>query len=138
MISFNRRFNPALAAGRQWLKENAQDRPPRLALGRMLRHDRREADFARDTGIHLVDAVLSFMGEPQKIAATRLAMPTPQAYLFSAHLEFADRAAGTLLIAPVAGADQEIIELYGEDYYVHIDVAAARCNVWDRNRQVLS
>lgn len=138
MISFNRRFNPAVAAARRWLAEHAAVRPPQIASGRMLRHNRREANFARDTGIHLVDAVLSFMGEPRTVAAARLALSTPQAYSFNAHLEFAGAAVGSVLIAPAAGADQETIELYGEDYYVYIDVARARCDVWDHNQQVLA
>ena len=64
MISFNRRFHPAVARAREWLAAHAADRPPDLALARMQRVGRRETDFITATAIHSVDAVLSFMSAP--------------------------------------------------------------------------
>jgi predicted dehydrogenase len=137
MVSFNRRFNPAVVAARQWLQKNAADSPPRAAVGRMLRHRRCEPNFAHDTGIHLIDMVLSFMGTPRRITTCRQELHTPEVYLFDAQLEF-ENAAATLLIAPDTGADEETCELYGENYYLRIDVNRAHCDIWHDRLQVLA
>ncbi|MGB2821842.1 MAG: Gfo/Idh/MocA family oxidoreductase, partial [Phycisphaerae bacterium] len=64
MISFNRRFSPAVMKARQWLAANAADRPPELAIARMFRVDRRDEDFVTSTAIHAADTILAFMGRP--------------------------------------------------------------------------
>jgi len=62
MISFNRRFSPAIMRAREWLAQTAQERPPQVVLCRMLRHNRREDNFVIGTAIHLLDAAISILG----------------------------------------------------------------------------
>jgi hypothetical protein len=45
--------------------------PSRLAIARMFRATRRQADFITETGIHAVDAVLSFLGRVERASSVR-------------------------------------------------------------------
>ena len=62
MVSFNRRFSPAILKAKEWLAARSPSRPVRLVSARMFRHKRREENFVAHTGIHLTDTVLSFTG----------------------------------------------------------------------------
>lgn len=120
MISFNRRFNPAVLRAQEWIAEDPKARGPRLILGRMVRHARREPDFAVGTGIHLIDVVLGILGRPQRVTSQKLDTATPGCFSFSAHLQFAGTAAH-IAISPSSGAREESMEIHGADYLLKID-----------------
>ena len=140
MVSFNRRFNPALARARAWLAEEAAARRPCLAIARMLRHDRREEGFAFGTGIHLVDAVLSLMGRPEKVESHASPVSPGGTLFFDARVRFADGGAACLAFAPACGrkgVEEESLEIIGEGYDVQVDIGRCRIGIWDQGEQVL-
>lgn len=130
MVSFNRRFNPAVARAREWLVEEAVGRPIRYVSARMLRHARTEATFVTGTGIHLIDNVQSFLGDPQR-AQTQV-----QDRIWSSHVHYSG-AIANLLIAPEAGVVEETYELIGSDYCVRIDTWGCQLRILDRGRTAL-
>lgn len=140
MISFNRRFCPAVLGARQWLADNALDRPVTTVQAQMLRVHRREADFVTGTGIHLIDAVLSFMPRPLRLASRRLP-PSGRtdvcANSWTTQLAFADGAAAQLHIAPDCGRHAETYELFGPEYAVHIDAVDCRLQIQDQGETVV-
>lgn len=135
MISFNRRFNPAVLQAQAWLAEDPAGRRPRTVLGRMLRHARHEPDFAIGTGIHLIDAVLSFTGAPRHVSSDRHSTGRPERHFFSATLRYPERSAH-ILIAPACGIREETIEIHGDDYTLKIDTFANRLQVFQNNQFV--
>ena len=62
MVSYNRRFNPALMRAHNWLQDAAGRREVRFLAARMLRSSRREAAFVTQTAIHLIDTAQLFLG----------------------------------------------------------------------------
>lgn len=137
MVSLNRRFCPAVLKARQWLEANA-DRPPRLILARMLRHNRREANFVAHTGIHPVDTVCSFLGRPGRVDARRVAAGRADSHLYQATLVFDSGAAAVLVFASAVGLQQETYEILGEDYRILIDALAASITIHDAREEVLN
>jgi predicted dehydrogenase len=120
MVSFNRRFVPALQKARAWLAERSDGARPGLIVARMLRNRRLEPEFITGTAIHLVDAVLSFTGAP--VAFTHHRWTTSAGgQSCDARLVFADGSTALLVIAPDAGMVDETYELIGPDYTVRID-----------------
>jgi len=136
MISFNRRFSPALRMACEWLSENTREDPPRLVLARMLRHDRREPDFVTGTGIHLVDTVLSLLGEPEAVSASRLSTRTPGVFQFGSRIRFAPGGIAHLTIAPAVGTTEETYEILGEDYAIGVDVHRCAVRISSRGQVV--
>lgn len=120
MISFTRRFNPAVLRAQAWIAKKPEARRPRLVLGRMVRHARREEGFAVGTGIHLVDVVLGILGRPQRVSSRRLDTATPDCFSFSIDPQFAN-AAAHIAISPSSGAREESLEIHGADYLLKID-----------------
>jgi virulence factor len=138
MVSLNRRFSPALTKARQWLADRAADRPPRVAIARMLRHNRREDSFVSGTAIHLIDAVISLLGTPTHVSATNLPTRTPEAFLTQACVAFADGAQAHFIVSPVVGTLAETYEIHGEDYAIEIDDGNCTVKIWDSGSEVLS
>lgn len=138
MVSFNRRFCPALARARQWLAENASDRPLLMAGARMCRVARREDEFPVGTAIHSVDAVLSFMGRPSR--ATTQKIPTSHATCFhyDMQLAFPNGAAAHLLIMPDSGMMEETYEFVGEEYRIQVDAMKCTISIHEKGECVLS
>lgn len=136
MVSLNRRFGPPRQKALQWLASQPEPRPVRLAISRMLRHNRREPEFNTSTGIHIVDATLSLVGEPTHVSAAHLHTSTEGAYLTQARVGFADGNTAHILLSPVVGVVEETYELHGEDYTVKIDDGAGRLHIWDHNQLV--
>ncbi|MBI3986281.1 MAG: Gfo/Idh/MocA family oxidoreductase [Lentisphaerae bacterium] len=123
MVSFNRRFHPAVARARAWLAAH----PTFLQIGvsaRMLRHNRREPDFITGTGIHAVDTVLSFVGRPETV--TSLRTPGNDGASCFAWVRSTSGAIGTLAIAPNCGVMEETYEVLGRDFRIWIDAHACR------------
>ena len=135
MISFNRRFNPAIQQARAWLAEGG--RPPHVLIARMLRVNRRETDFVTATGIHLVDAVISLLGMPAHVSATRLPAADEGVYFTQAAVAFANGSRAHLFFSPVAGSGEETYELHGEDYTILCDTVHCTLTIRERGEVVL-
>ncbi len=136
MISFNRRFNPALTKARAWLAEAAADRPPQLVIARMLRHNRREPQFVTATACHLVDAVISILGRPSQVTAE--ALKTEAASFTQARISFTNGSCAELIISPVVGRAAETYEVHGEGYTIEVDTTNCTTTIWDQGQEVLS
>ena len=134
MVSFNRRFSPAVTRAREWLR----DRPrPELVISRMLRQARREDRFVFGTGIHAVDTVVAFMGRPASVTATCRSVGQEQTEMFDARVAFQDGGAALFCIAPAAGNKEETLELIGPDYDIQVDVGNCAITIHQHDRLVL-
>ena len=130
MVSFNRRYNPAVMRAKAWLQQYASDRPPVSLSASMLRANRLESDFVVGTGVHLIDTVLSLMGNPIEVTATALCRSNDRCKTFQALLRFGEGRSGTITIAPDAGVVAEVYEVTGPDYRVVVDTQQACLRVW--------
>jgi myo-inositol 2-dehydrogenase / D-chiro-inositol 1-dehydrogenase len=136
MVSLNRRFSPAFAIARDWLREHASDRPIDLVQARMLRIARREADFLTGTGIHCVDGALSWL--PGATAASAQRWNSPKGgQAASAVVTAADGRRITLTIVPDAGVHEETYDLSGPEYLVRIDAASCAVTVHEAGEVAL-
>ncbi|MFO7946822.1 MAG: Gfo/Idh/MocA family oxidoreductase [Armatimonadota bacterium] len=136
MVSLNRRFSPALVRAREWIADNAADRPPRVCIARMLRHNRTEDTFRTWTGIHLVDAALSVMGRPEHVHATNI--PTEHEDVFYAQAEVhTDLGAVHYFLSSVVGTVEESYEFHGADYDIQVDTWNCGLKIFDANENVL-
>ena len=139
MISFNRRFNPAVVKAREWLDQEASNRAPMLMVARILRMARREPEFIPWTGIHAVDTVHSFMGQPERISSQRWrSRPDTGGESCAAQVHLEDNTTALFVFAPDAGTVEESYELIGPEYSIQIDVGAACLRIFDRGEPVLS
>ncbi len=136
MVSFNRRFVPAVKEAREWVERRPADGAPRLLVARMLRDSRHEEDFIIGTAIHLVDTALSFMGTPERITSHRRTSPT-EGVSYDARISFADGRIALLVIEPDAGVDEETYELIGCGYSVQIDTLSNRVVIYEGGDRVL-
>ena len=132
MISFNRRFNPAVVKAREWLAENAADRPPHLFLSRMLRNNRREQDFAVGTAIHPIDTVLSFLGKPDHVSAARKPGSVEGCYSFTARATFPSGASAVFVVSTEVGAVEETYEIHGLNYCLQVDAMECVFRAFDK------
>lgn len=118
MISFNRRFNPALTAAADGLNESGYR--VEHVIARMLRNRRRERTFVLGTGVHLIDSTLSFLSGCESVESRRwettdggqhAAVVLRSTSGQSAHLE----------ILPDSGFTQETYELVGSGFRAFVD-----------------
>ena len=137
MVSFNRRFSPAILRANQWLRDHAAGRPPQWIAAEMLRTKRCEEQFVRGTLIHSVDTVLSFLGRPAQVSSRRWT-GAGGAQCAQALLEFESGAGASILCAPAAGAVRETYELIGPEYCIRIDTHRCRLRVWSEGAEVLT
>jgi len=124
MISFNRRFNPAVVKAREWLREKGIERPPKLMIARMLRHSRKEENFIVGTGIHAIDTVISFLGSPATITRPMI--------------HFSNGSIAHIIIAPEVGVTEETYEIFGQDYYIQIDTMKCYIKIFDQGQKSLT
>ena len=115
LVSFNRRFNPSLAAGRAWAAEAG---PLRFVRGAMLRHRRIDPEFFWATALHLVDTLAYLAGEIEECRPQAITGPEMAAPWCVAALRFRGGCVGQLEILPTTGAYEETYELCGEDFRV--------------------
>ena len=127
MVSFNRRFNPAVVEGRRWIEEKAPA-PPAFISARMLRVGRTEAPFITATGIHLTDTVLSFAGRPVEVHSHRW-QSVAGGPCCAAQVSFDSGIEGQLLMLPTAGRSEECYELNGPGYSVEIDAGETALDI---------
>lgn len=138
MISFNRRFNPAVKRAREWLDTAASDRPPESAITRLLRAERYEPQHIISTGIHAVDTVCAFLGTPRWISSHRWQSRAEGGESCAAQVRFAEETTALIAIEPDAGTRSESYELFGPGYSIHIDAVAGRLHVVDGGERVLA
>lgn len=138
MISFNRRFNPAIAKARQWLAEEGKGRPPKLVIARMLRNARRERDFVVGTGIHAIDTVLSFLGRPEHVTTYKTGMAAEGCFMYASRVRFHGGAVANFVISPDVGVNEETYEIHGQDYCIQVDTTKCCIQVFDRGQVSLS
>lgn len=119
MVSFNRRFSPALTRAQAWMR--AQGRRPRHVISRMLRHRRLEPEFARDTGLHQVDAVLAVIGRPARAVGHDERGPGARAALYTGRIETADGASASIVQTPDVGRVEESMEILGDGFRILVD-----------------
>jgi len=138
VVSFNRRFIPAVAKAREWLAGPGGGRAPLLVVGRMLRPARREKDFVTGTGIHLIDVVLSFTGAPRRVATVRAPTAHPGRFLYNATLDVGSGRSAAIVISPDVGTEEETVEIHGPEYCIAIDTMRCAVRIADRGREVLA
>jgi predicted dehydrogenase len=134
MVSMNRRFDPALRTGLEWLA----DKPVAYLRAVMARHNRREADFFTGTAIHLIDAVRYLCGEVQSWQP-QVSRVGGVAWAQVA-LRFSNGAAGWVEVLPTAGCLVEHYDLFGPDYRLRVRVGgvdAGEARAWENARLVL-
>lgn len=127
MISFNRRFNPALTFGRDWMDKQGMQ-PPRTILARMFRVNRLEPEFIIGTGIHLIDTVISLLGSATRVSSHRWNTAL-EGRCCTARIENGDHKAAEIAIIPDTGVNEEQYEMFGPDYAVRIDVARSSLRI---------
>lgn len=137
MLSFNRRYSPALVAATRWLAQNPETRKPRYILARIIRHRRHEPEFATSTGIHLLDAVLSILGAPSHVATVKMPSGTSGCFHYAAHIEFTNGTHANLLMAPDSGTLEETYEIHGQQYCIHADAWNGPIRIYDNDQLVL-
>lgn len=138
MVSFNRRFIPAVVKARAWIEAGGAARMPRLMVARMLRRARREPGFPVGTGIHLVDTVLSFMGAPCRIVTAKAPTDHPGRFLSDSLLDFGSGRSAALVISPDVGTDEETYEIQGQGYAVQVDAMRCAVRIVQDGREILS
>jgi virulence factor len=138
MVSFNRRYIPAVSRAREWLAGPGKGRPPMIVTGRMLRSARRELAFVTGTGIHLLDTLITFMGTPRSVSTERSPAATEGTYLYSSLIDFGNGASGAVVISPMVGTEEETVEIHGQDYCIQINAERSALRIHDNGKQVLS
>ncbi len=136
MISFNRRFNPAILHAKKWIRERGDEYRPSFFSARMLRTGRNEENFVMFTGIHAVDTVMSFSGVPVSVTSQRMKSRNNDACLYNAQVKFKRDEAANIFIAPEAGRVEETYEIYGSEYFIRIDVRKCSIEIYEKSECV--
>jgi predicted dehydrogenase len=135
MVSFNRRFNPALALWHEWAAEH-QVSLPSLVLARMFRVNRLEPEFIVGTGIHLIDTVLSLLGSASLVSSRRWDTASG-GKCCTAHIENEKQQSAEIAIMPDTGVNEETYEIFGPDYAARIDTARSSIRISRKGDVVL-
>ena len=137
IVSFDRRFSPAMCQAQQWL-ENHAGAPPNTISAVMRRVQRTEPDFCVGTGIHLIDTVLSLMGPPVDYVIQDRPLQGTHCPGFSATVDFDNGRLGVMEISPDAGTVEETYTLTGPGYTVCIDTLGCRVQASEHGRETFS
>ena len=116
MVSVNRRFEPVIRHGVDWVREQG---PIRFVRASILRHNRREDFFVSGTAIHPIDTLREIGGDFTGWEKKTLDGATPW---YHVDFDFESGAVATLDILPSDGSVEEGYEIYGENYRVDIRV----------------
>lgn len=130
-VSFNRRFNPAVIRAREWIADNAADQPPTHAQTQLLRTERFEDEFIKNTCIHAVDTLCSFLGQPTRVETRQWQScdsSSDRGTRCTAHATFTTGSAQFTFISD-SGTHAETYDLFGPGYTIHIDTASTRFSV---------
>lgn len=138
LVSFNRRFSPALNGALGWMASEGLS-PPHHVAASMVRNRRREVGFVVGTGIHLIDTVCSILGAATELSVSRHSGEATDSFVSA--VNFAGGATAHITIVPDSGDLQEEIVLYGDGYTVRLDMLAGsfearRDGTVSRSRQV--
>lgn len=122
MVSFNRRFDPALTRARDWLARQA---PPHFIRASMTRAARAEPNFLWGTAIHVIDA-LNHLAGPLELLHVHAAgqgrgVGSGPDTSRLATLRNRDGAVVALEIFPQAGEWEEHFRFLGPDYQLDVD-----------------
>lgn len=135
VVSFDRRFSPVILKAKEWIEKKLPERAPISVFGKMLRNNRKEPNFAFGTGIHLVDAVLSFAGRP--LHTHSIKVPTAESYSYIATISCNSGVSASVIISPLCGATEEVYEVYGTGYYINIDLLRGRLVIFEKGLCIL-
>jgi predicted dehydrogenase len=138
VVSFNRRYIPAVTKAREWLAGPGKGRTPKIVIGRMLRGARREKGFVSGTGIHLIDTVLLFMGVPRRVVTCMAPTDTKDRFLYNSVLDFGAGASAAIIISPDVGAEEESVEIHGQGYTILIDSMRCTIRVIEKEKESFS
>ena len=136
MVSFNRRFSPAITRARQWLTDRGTGGVVRMVIARMLRDERIEDDFMVGTGIHLVDTALSLSGRPETVRALSRPASREGVRVYQGQVACEGGAVVSLHVAPCAGVVEETYELIGDDFRILIDTQRCRLAIDCNNERI--
>lgn len=123
IVAFNRRFAPMNVRFKQRAGAVAK---PFFVEGRFYRHNRVEAGFVRETGIHLLNLMTFCFGPVARLHARALPHPSAPTSNWIAELEFASGLAGRIQIFPSSGRHSEEIELHSETETLTLRAAEPR------------
>jgi predicted dehydrogenase len=135
MVSMNRRFDPALQAGLDWMG----GRHLVYVRATQARVARREPEFITDTAIHALDALRFIAGEVGSWRVQSRQVAGVSWYAVS--MEFENGTAGSLEILPDAGTVCEGYELHGQGFQVQVragGVDAGEVTAWESGTLVLN
>lgn len=110
MVSVNRRFDPARAGALAWIG-GRRIRAVRVLMARDRRTDLR---FLEETGIHVLDAVRSVLGEPVRWEGIKQVVAGGQ--WWTIRLRFPEGIWANVELAPTTGSRAERFELFGADF----------------------
>ncbi|MCH2665251.1 Gfo/Idh/MocA family oxidoreductase [bacterium] len=134
MVSVNRRFEPVIRLGVDWVREQG---PIRYVRASILRHGRREDFFVSGTAIHPIDTLREIGGNFAGYDLKTMDGETPW---YHVDFTYETGALATLDILPSDGSVEEGYEIYGENYRVDIRVegsADPHLLCWKENELVL-
>ncbi len=113
MVSMNRRYDPGLRSAIDWIGKRAVE----YLHVTMARVGRVEPEFMWRTGLHVVDAVVAFLGNPSTWSIDRRSV-------VGASWNFIRLRCGETLVQidvlPTAGAEIELFEFHGADFSVAV------------------
>jgi predicted dehydrogenase len=134
MVSVNRRFEPMLRQGIDWVRDQG---PIRYVRASILRHNRREGEFVSGTAFHCIDAMREIGGDFSTHELKTFPGDTPW---HQVDFGYASGASGTLDILPTDGSVEEGYEIYGENYRVDVRIEGSsdpRLLCWKDNKLVV-
>ncbi len=136
MVSFDRRFNPAVMAAREWIRTH-RSFPPYLEA-RMLRFNRREERFLQETGIHLIDLVHYLVGKTREVSRQGVEFNRTGGKPFVGHLRSEEGCSSQIAILPAVGVEEESIVMHGDDYSIFIDRHRGSLKVYRKGDPVVN
>jgi predicted dehydrogenase len=87
----------------------------------MLRRNRLEPEFGRDTGLHQVDAVLSVIGRPQRVEGHYEFPQEARAANYTARIESISGITASVVQTPDVGVAEESMEIFGDGFRVWLN-----------------
>ena len=120
MVSVNRRFEPLLREGIDWVREQG---PIRFVRASILRHNRREDFFVSSTGIHCVDALREIGGDFSGHHIRTMPGETPWHHV---DFDYTSGASATWDILRTDGSVEEGYEIYGENFRADVRIEGSR------------
>lgn len=133
MVSLNRRFSPYLTAALDLARRCG---PIRYLRGSILRHNRRESEFAFSTGVHVLDAMVFAGGAVSGLEVRKLPGSELSSRWCTGRLEFAGGAVGHFEMLPTVGMSEESYEFCGEGFRASVQMygGGPRARLWHEGK----